>query len=356
MRIIETNANQAPSYNPGLWPAMEWSFEFWAGLLDKMELPVMVLGEDGTALVINGEAESLLGLAGAVGRALPGRLAQLAGDPGSGRRLVMVQTAEGPWLFTVKAFSLEGHPRAMVIVGEREPARGGVEESNGEGAAMVGEMGQKVKGPLAGIELYASILDEELAGREDTELVPIIEEIRLGVRELNEYLTSFESMTRTLNLKLEALDLAEVVDEALGAMGEIFKAKGVGVLIDQQAARVMGDRELLKQLFLNLLINAVEAMPGGGRLTVDLRGSAPGLAEVVITDTGPGIDIRMAREIFNPFYTTKDQPLGLGLAVSRRVVEAHGGRMVVGSDVTMGARVAVSLPGLDDGEMAGGLN
>jgi signal transduction histidine kinase len=359
MRFIQPGKSPAPAYNPGLWPALEWSSEFWTELLDNIDIPVVVLSEDGTALLVNAEAATVLDLAGAVGHRLPGRLSHLLGDPGQGRRLVTIQTPGGPWLFTVKAVAAEGHERALVASGEREGAR---PESAGEGAsesaAMAGEMGQKVKGPLAGIELYASILDEEVRGRDQEDLSSIIDEIRHSVREVNEYLTSFESMTRILSLRLEELSLASVVDEALGALGDLFKAKGVGVLVDQRALTVLGDRKLLVQLFLNVILNAVEAMPTGGRLMVDIRENAQGQAEVVVTDTGPGVDMRRSKEIFNPFFTTKDQPLGLGLPVSRRVAEAHGGRIVVGTDVTLGARVSVTLPCLRDGEgeAAKGLN
>jgi signal transduction histidine kinase len=212
---------------------------------------------------------------------------------------------------------------------------------------MAGQMGQRVKGPLAGIELYASILDEELSARDDGDLTGIVGEIRQGVRDLNEYLTSFESMTRTLELRLERLRLAEVVDEALETLGGLLKSSGVGLLVDQGQVEVLGDRRLLVQLFLNVILNAIEAMPDGGRLMVDIRDDERGQAEVVVTDTGPGIDPRRAREIFNPFFSSKDQPLGLGLPVSRRVAEAHRGRILVGSDTAGGARVSVTLPSLE---------
>jgi C4-dicarboxylate-specific signal transduction histidine kinase len=83
------------------------------------------------------------------------------------------------------------------------------------------------------------------------------------------------------------------------------------------------------------------------------------LTEIVITDTGPGIDYDLAKEVFNPFYTTKGKSLGLGLPVSRRVIEAHEGTITVGSDLTAGARVMVRMPGLalmDEGQVEKGLD
>jgi signal transduction histidine kinase len=321
--------------------------------LDSLSAPVVVLDDFGSVLLANYEFGRLLGLSGAAGRKLPERLAALAGDPGPRGRRVVVQTAEGPWVFNVRAVNIENHPRALAASGERlaAPVASAFEAGSLDGeAALAGQIGHKVKGPLAGIELYASILDEELAQSGQGELSTIIEEIRQGVRELNECLTSFESMTRILSLNLEELSLSDVVDEALSALSDLLKAKGVGVLVDQKALTVQGDRKLLVQLFLNIFLNAIEAMPLGGRLTVDIRENGSGQAEAVVTDTGPGIDMRRTKEIFNPFYTTKEQPLGLGLPVSRRIAEAHRGRIVAGSDVVLGARVAVTLPCLGGGE------
>jgi signal transduction histidine kinase len=97
---------------------------------------------------------------------------------------------------------------------------------------------------------------------------------------------------------------------------------------------------------MNLFLNSVEAMTTGGRLRIRMS-QAPDLqAEVIVTDTGPGIDYDLTGEVFNPFYTTKSKPLGLGLPVCRRIIEAHDGNITVGSDLTAGARVAVRMPGL----------
>ena len=354
MRFLQTDNNHDQSYNPGLWPALEWSPEFWAGLLDRVDSPVVVIDIFGTVLLANFEAQRLMGLAGSIGRAIPDRLSSLRGPLGENGRKAVVQTAEGPRIFNVRALNVDGHPKALVASGERPalfaspmPAA----NDAGDEASLAGEMGRKVKGPLAGIELYASILDEELAETGQADLSTMIDEIRQNVRELNECLTSFESMTRSLNLNLEELTLSEVVDEALSSMSEVLKAKGVGVLVDQKNLTVQGDRRLLVQLFLNIILNAVEAMPSGGRLMVDIREDGRGQAETVVTDTGPGVDIRRSKEIFNPFYTSKDQPLGLGLPVSRRIVEAHRGRIVVGTDVALGARVSVTLPCLGGDEI-----
>ncbi|MDR1395516.1 MAG: sensor histidine kinase, partial [Deltaproteobacteria bacterium] len=115
-------------------------------------------------------------------------------------------------------------------------------------------------------------------------------------------------------------------------------------LVDQKDAVVEMDRGLMVQLFLNLFLNAAEAMPQGGRLHVNFQINRKGQAEVIVTDTGPGVELRNMKKIFNPFFTTKNQPLGLGLPVSLRIIESHQGSLVVGTNGGYGARAAVIMP------------
>jgi signal transduction histidine kinase len=164
------------------------------------------------------------------------------------------------------------------------------------------------------------------------------------VREANECLTSLESMSKPLSLSLAKANLAEILDDALAELNGPFKERGIGLLVEQKDLEVEVDRRLITQVFLNILMNSLEAMPKGGRLTVSLGLNRKGEAEAVICDTGPGLDAMDSLKLFNPFHTTKDQPLGLGLPVSRRIVEAHQGRIILGAGDAGGARVVVLLP------------
>jgi signal transduction histidine kinase len=122
--------------------------------------------------------------------------------------------------------------------------------------------------------------------------------------------------------------------------------------------RVQADAEQLKQVFLNLALNAFQAMPGGGRLRVSTRVARDELAfwregarradvvEIRFADTGPGIPEAARDSIFVPFYTTKEKGTGLGLAICQRLVKAHQGSIVVRPAHGGGAEFLVSLPGL----------
>jgi signal transduction histidine kinase len=115
--------------------------------------------------------------------------------------------------------------------------------------------------------------------------------------------------------------------------------------------RVLGDPGALQQVFLNLLLNAVQSMPGGGRISVAvapwpaLRGSdGPRWVVVRIADTGPGIPPEQLRRVFDPFYTTKRDGTGLGLAICHGLVEQHEGEIRMESEEGTGTTVSVRLP------------
>jgi signal transduction histidine kinase len=112
---------------------------------------------------------------------------------------------------------------------------------------------------------------------------------------------------------------------------------------DLPAVMLMPNR--INQVFLNLVLNAVDAMPDGGRLRVSTsRAADPAWARVAFADTGRGIAPEALSRLFDPFYTTKSEGLGLGLYVSRSIVDAHGGRIDVESQVGEGTTFTVWLP------------
>ncbi|MDR1313799.1 MAG: hypothetical protein LBQ12_08910 [Deltaproteobacteria bacterium] len=365
------------------WPALEWGPEFWMNLFDELDSPVLVYRPDGRLVWSNREASALLGLEGLEGALMPERLYPLvkggarleafshgreiavASEDGTeSRRFVLKHLSSGsPGGLVLAAGSARRGPDAgcaaaygaygasgssgSSVYQPAEGADGCVlsrRQSFGEQMSLAGEVSRTVKGPLAGIELYASILGEELDVAGEGGLSAILDEIRYSVREVNEYLTSLESMTRPLTLDLRSWNVTDLVDEALGAMNGIFKSRGIGVLVEQLDMTLECDRTLMVQTFLNVLLNAAEAMPLGGRLIVREEMNRAGECEVVVTDSGPGVGLHDVKRIFNPFFTTKPQTLGLGLPASRRIVEAHQGRMVFGNDAVMGARVKIVLP------------
>jgi signal transduction histidine kinase len=153
-------------------------------------------------------------------------------------------------------------------------------------------------------------------------------------------------------------ELHQVLDWVLLLLAEDPEAKRVRVVRSYLPGlpRVNADAKQLGQVFLNLVLNAIQAMPHGGQISLrtGLREAEGGegegarghgdMVEVVVADTGPGIPPHLLDEIFKPFITTKHRGTGLGLAVSRRIVEDHGGRIAAESQPGHGATFRVCLP------------
>ena len=105
----------------------------------------------------------------------------------------------------------------------------------------------------------------------------------------------------------------------------------------------MADRDHLKQVMLNLILNGLQAMPGGGTLTIEAARGRDGLM-LAVADTGDGIPPEALPRVFDPYFTTKAKGLGLGLAIARRIIEEHGGKIEVESQPARGSRFSVILP------------
>lgn len=157
----------------------------------------------------------------------------------------------------------------------------------------------------------------------------------------------------------QAVDLRPVIEEILVLLRRQLEKQGIEVVVelDPTLPAVAGDPHQLQQVVLNLLMNAWQAMPAGGRLDLVVRdlsadpaqkdaGAHPGWVELSIRDTGCGIAAHHLARIFDPFFTTKEvgQGTGLGLAIAQRIVEDHGGQIAVSSQPGVGTVMAVRLP------------
>ena len=163
--------------------------------------------------------------------------------------------------------------------------------------------------------------------------------IDLVQRMLDFYRPSKEGMT--------PLDIRAILDDVLSLAGK--RLQHAKVVLHKDAASplppVKGTSNLLKQVFLNIIINAIEAMPEGGDLYIDTAWDAKrGEVSVSFTDTGEGIPVAELADIFDPFYTTKAKGTGLGLSISHGIIERHGGRIDVRSRLGKGSTFTVRLP------------
>lgn len=161
------------------------------------------------------------------------------------------------------------------------------------------------------------------------------------------------SLTRHHEFKAERLALTELVGQSLILVKNQARNQSVGIewIKPAEAFEVMGDSSQLRQVMLNLLLNALQAMPNGGTLKVEflraprtIAGSEKGWAEISLTDSGCGISAGNLDKIFDPFFTTKQGGTGLGLSISYSIVRQHGGELEIHSQENEGTTVALRIP------------
>jgi signal transduction histidine kinase len=168
---------------------------------------------------------------------------------------------------------------------------------------------------------------------------------------VNRILEDILFVARPLQLSLSSEDLREIIESVIErCRPRIVEGKvRVACKFEDDFPMLKVDRQRLEQVFTNLIINATQAMPQGGRLAVEtgLYARNGGTAdEVIVTfaDSGPGISAETQRRIFEPFFTTKAKGTGLGLPVARRIIEEHGGTIQVESQEPVGTRFVIRLP------------
>lgn len=163
----------------------------------------------------------------------------------------------------------------------------------------------------------------------------------------------FLRFARIQDLNLELTDLAELIAEMVDFVSPTAGWADIRVrtYVSPNLPMVALDQDLFKQAILNLILNAEQAMPHGGELTLQTVREAEGIALHVI-DTGEGMAPEVLDQLFKPFFSTKPGGNGLGLLTTRRIVLAHGGRLNVQSEVGRGTRFTVWLPAADQGTNA----
>ncbi|MBX3228035.1 MAG: response regulator [Labilithrix sp.] len=163
---------------------------------------------------------------------------------------------------------------------------------------------------------------------------------------LNRLLTEFLELARPRGIAREPVHVPRLADEVLDLEEETAKSRRVTIVRDlpPDGCVAIGDREKLKQVTINLVVNALEAMKqDGGTLTVRVRPEGERVL-MSIEDTGPGIATELLANVFDPFFTTKEAGTGLGLSIVRKIVDQHGGDVEIESARGKGARVVVSIP------------
>lgn len=215
---------------------------------------------------------------------------------------------------------------------------------------MAIRIAHEVRNPLGSIELLASILRNEL--EKNVELHGMADRIITEVKSLNNSISNLLQFTRPQQPFLHQLNFTEFLEEFVTFIRPIVSKNGVELIVKASTPIVFieGDRDLLKQVFLNLTLNALQAIADRGRITIKVRvytddsKASSRWVEISFSDTGCGIEPSALNKIFNPFYTTKEKGTGLGLAIVHNIIESHHGTIEVRSRRNRGTTFLISFP------------
>lgn len=354
----------------------------YRALVDAADVLVVGLDEEGRAALVNPKVVALTGAAPAEAalRSFCDRWIVAAHRPAFREAVAAVAAAGGPRELEASLIgaarasggaeagpriirwhlSSEAAGRGLVFgIGVDVTERRALERraANAEALSTMGTLAlglaHEIRNPLNAAVLQLTLLAREIERarfREEDEgkrasMRDRAQIVRGEIQRLGRLLTEFLELARPRGLAREPLALDELLDAVVELHREEAAQRGVAIrrAPSETPARALGDREKLRQVFVNLLVNAIEATPEGGAIELSARVER-GRASVEIRDTGPGIAEEDLPRLFDPFFTTKPGGTGLGLSIVRKILEQHGGAIELRSRVGEGTTTIVELP------------
>ncbi|MBN2288887.1 MAG: HAMP domain-containing protein [Candidatus Glassbacteria bacterium] len=210
---------------------------------------------------------------------------------------------------------------------------------------MVAGVAHEIRNPLGGVELFASLARQEVAP--GSEAAGYLDRVIGELNGLKAIINHFLEYARPAPPAPTDFDPAAVAAQAAALVRAGAGPAGAGIVVDIPESRfpVHADRDQLSRVLLNLLTNALAALPpAGGRVAVSARSAAGGMVALEVADNGCGMDIETVKKIFHPFFTTRDQGAGLGLAIVKKTVEENDGAIEVESSPGQGSLFTILLP------------
>ncbi|HEX5876377.1 MAG TPA: ATP-binding protein [Pyrinomonadaceae bacterium] len=223
-----------------------------------------------------------------------------------------------------------------------------------EKGAVVGRLAaaiaHEIRNPLNYINLTLDHLRSSFSPADEKKkatFIQLTDQLKTEVARINRHITDFLKYSRPSKLELQDLDIRVEAEDALRLIEGRADECGIKTSIVQDGAlpRVMADRESLRSVFTNLVINAVEAIDGeGGTVSIKLSNAEPNSVKVEVVDSGCGIAAHDISKVFEPYFSTKDTGTGLGLAIVKKAVDDHGGTISVASKEGGGTTFTIILP------------
>ncbi|HET6514218.1 MAG TPA: ATP-binding protein [Thermodesulfovibrionales bacterium] len=321
--------------------------DYLNAILYNLEEAIIVINPDNRVTMVNKSAEELLGVT----------LADIGGRVFEDLDFSIREDGSDTYLFAGgKKYSIilshspvvdsEGFLRGNVILIKDVTRLRELEvhhERNQRLIAM-GEMAAKivheVRNPLCSIELFSSMLEKELKDNGHKELA---RGISTGIGNLNNILTNMLFFARPHKPAMRRIRLNRVVEDSTELFIPLMESRKVRIEKSVFDCEISGDGELLKQVVMNIVINAIQAMHDSGNMAVTMR-REKGFVIVEVADTGEGIGKENMEKIFDPFFSTKDAGTGLGLAIASKIMQTHNGYIKVKSEEGEGSTFSLWFP------------
>ncbi len=202
----------------------------------------------------------------------------------------------------------------------------------------------ELRNPLAGIKTTAQALGDEFS--EDDPRREYLTRITKEIDRLNELLKTFFSFAKPQRLNLVYCHIKDIINEIIPFLIKEIADQGIRLSehYDPRLPRIRVDKGQMHQVFLNLFLNALQAMPNGGELGIKVKPIVSGLIQITVSDTGKGIPPHIVDRIFDPFFTTRPKGIGLGLSITYQIIKKHGGTIKVETQLEKGTSFMINLP------------
>ena len=333
-------------------------------ILDSIVSGVLVVGQDGAVRTVNNSFLKLTGYQGEepVGRNYEELLGQtglieavaerLATPSAEDRYFGRVEMASGR-LFDVFASPLElaGQSQGLILIFvdmtqiervQRELRRNRALSAVGQ---MTAQIAHEIKNPLGSIGFATELMKRRASGlsEDDLETISVIER---NVKHLKSIAAELLEFSRPKVLNRSEVQLNVLLDDLLPLVSDRLESKSI--VVDRRYSEELQpghyDESELRKLFLNLVINAIDASDPGSPIELATYRDGSGMVKVDVVDHGGGMDAETRRRLFEPFYTTKSTGTGLGMAIAKQIAELHRGDLSVASELGRGTTITVRLP------------
>ena len=222
---------------------------------------------------------------------------------------------------------------------------------------LASSISHEIKNPLSALALHAEILDNrirKIAMDDKEKVIKSLDTLQNEVRRLNRIIQQFLSLARPTRLELQIIDLNKVVQDVAELIHQQAQEQKVTVTVSlaEKIEKVYGDEDQLKQVLLNILLNAFAAIEGEGKIYIRTR-MERNRVFIDVRDTGKGIDKAIQNRIFDLYFTTKKDGGGIGLAICKNIIEMHEGRLEFDSVMNKGTIFTIELPTKDQATRTG---